>query len=330
MDKLKKSGLVLGFIFIVSAVFFIEPSGVISQEIKYPTRPIKLIVNFAAGGPTDITCRKLADLAKNDLGQEVIVENKVGAGGLVGVRFAVKSKPDGYTIGSLTASPVVIAPSFQDMDFNPATDLTPIVQYATADHPLAVPADSPIKNFKDFVQEAKKREITCASMELTAVSMSLMYLASVEKLKLKIIPFGGTAPAVTAVLGGHTDAVAVSGIYEYVRSGKLRLLAQTGGYKNKEFPGIATLKELGYDIETVAFYGLIAPKGIPGPIKEKLEGAFTKAIQDPSFPQIVQNASYSLVYNNSKDFGSHIKEAYEKSQKILKELGLGKYAKEKK
>lgn len=330
MSKVKKSGVLLGMIILLSAFFLIQPAMVSGQDVKYPTRPIKLVVNFSAGGPTDVTCRALADLAGKYLGQEIIVENKAGAGGTVGVRFVAKSKPDGYTIGSLTASPVVTAPFFMEVDYNPATDFTPIIQYAIADHPLFVPTKSPIKTFQDFIETARKREITMAGLGLASPDISMMRLAAVEKLKLKHVPYGGSSKVVPAVLGGHADAAAVSGIYEYVRGGKLRLLAQTGGYRNKEFPDIPTLKELGYDIETFAFYGLIAPKGLPEQIKEKLEKAFWKAMQDPSFAKVVHNASYTLSEKNSNEFAEQIKEAYEKSEKELRELGLGKFSKEKK
>lgn len=330
MSRIKSSGMFTGLILLLSAYFLIQPSIGSCQDLKYPTRPIKLVVNYSAGGPTDVTCRALADLAGKYLGQEIIVENKAGAGGTVGVRFVAKSKPDGYTIGSLTASPVVTAPFFMEVDYNPAIDFTPIIQYAIADHPLFVPTNSPIKTFKDFIETARKREITMAGLGLTGPDISIMRLATVEKLKLKHVPYAGTSQVVVAVLGGHADAAAVSGIYEYVRGGKLRLLAQTGGYRNNEFPDIPTLKEIGYDIETIAFYGLIAPKALPEQIREKLEKAFSKAIQDPPFAQLVHNASYKLLEKNSNDFAKQIKEAYEKSEKELRELGLGKFAKEKK
>lgn len=298
---------------------------------EYPAKPIKLIVPFAAGGPTDVCCRKLADLAAKDLGQEVIVENKTGAGGAVGSRFVAFSKPDGYTIGSLGSSSVVIQPHLAiKMEFDPLTDFSTIAQYAIADHPLAVPANSPMKTFKDFFEEARKRQVTYSSMELIAASIAMTQLAVEAKLNLKMIPFNGGAPAITNALGGHSDAVVSSGMYEYVRGGKLRLLAQTGGERNKEFPDIPTLKDLGYQIEARAFYGIVGPKGLPEPIRKKLEAVFSKAIQDPSFAQVVHNASFSVVYRNGADFGRYIKEVFEMSQKEFKQLGLGKYAKEKK
>jgi tripartite-type tricarboxylate transporter receptor subunit TctC len=155
-------------------------------------------------------------------------------------------------------------------------------------------------------------------------------MAAEAKIKPKLIPTGGTGQAVPMVLGGHTDAIAVSGVYEYVRSGKLRLICQTGGVRNKEFPEIPTLRELGYDAETVALFGIIAPKGLPEQIKKKLEEAFTRAVHDPSFVQVVENAGFTLLYRNAEDFGKYIKEAYKNSEKQLRELGLGKFSKEKK
>lgn len=325
-----KSRVLWGCIGLAVVCLFIHPPGAGSSEIKYPTKPIKLIVNFAAGGPSDISCRKLADIAGKHLGEEVIVENKAGAGGAVGVRFVAKSKPDGYTVGQLSGSPVVISPFYQDVDYDPTVDLTPIIQYADADHPLAVPADSPIKTFKDFIEEARKRQVTYASMEVSAVSMAVTRMAAEAKIKLKLVPTGGTGQAVPMVLGGHTDAIAVSGVYEYVRSGKLRLLCQTGGVRNKKFPDIPTLRELGYDVETVSLFGIVAPKGLPEEIRKKLEEAFTRAIQDPSVGQVVENAGFTVVYRNGEAFGKYIREAHKNSEKQLRELGLGKFSKEKK
>ena len=327
---MKRIGILLGLIYLVLTYFFIQPPMVSSADVKYPTKSIKLVVPFSAGGPTDIVSRKLADLAGPYLGQEVIVENKTGAGGVVGVRFVAKSKPDGYTIGVLSPSPAIITPIFMEVDYDPNTDFTPIIQFALADQALAVRMDSPIKTFKDFIEEARKRELTIAGVGRTAADIAMDRLAVIAKVKLKIVPFGGMAPAITAILGGQTDAVVTSGYYEYVRSGKLRLLCLTTGMKNKEFPEIQTLKELGYDIEVPAFYGIIAPKGLPEQIRKRLEEAFTRAVHDPSFAPTVHNAGYTFFYRNGEDFGNHIKEMYKRSEKECRELGLGKYAKEKK
>ena len=330
MEEKKNLGLwwLGGLLLSASLLFPLMANG---AEPKYPTKPLRLIVPFAAGGPTDVVCRKLADLAGKDLGQEVIVENKTGMGGAVGSRFVAFSKPDGYTIGSLGSASVVIHPHIgAKLDFDPVTDFSFIAQYAVADHPLAVAVESPLKTFKDFIEEGRKRQMTFASMELIAASVAVSRLALMAKINLKLVPFGGAAPAVTACLGGHTDAVVSSGLYEYVRSGKLRLLAQTTGERNKEFPDVPTLKDLGYNVEARAFYGIIAPKGLPESIRARLEKAFTAAIQDPSVAPTVHNASYTLMYRNGKDFRLYVKDAFDISEKEFKEMGLGKYAKEKK
>jgi tripartite-type tricarboxylate transporter receptor subunit TctC len=326
---MNRTRTLLGFICLVFAVVFIQPSMVSSAEM-YPTKPVKLIVTFPAGGPTDICARKLADLAGPHLGQPVVVENRAGAGGVVGLRFVLKSKPDGYMICNLTASPIVIAPHFSEVDYNPLTDITAIVGYAYSPQPLAVPVESPIKTFKDFIEEARKRELTIAGSGRIAADISMERLAAKEKWRIKMVPMGGTAACLQAVLGGHTDAMLNSGIYEYVRSGKLRLLCLTTGRKSKEFPEIPTLKELGYDVDVPAFYGIIAPKGLPEHMRKKLEEAFTQAAGDPSFAPAVEKASWEFVFWNGEDFGNHIKEMYKRSEKDCREAGLGKYGNEKK
>lgn len=313
---------------LVLTYFFIQP--LVASSAEFPTKPIKLIIIFGAGGPTDICCRALARLASPFLGQEVIPENKPGAGGSLGVHFLAKSTPDGYTIGSITGSPVMIAPNLRDVGYDPSTDFTGIIGFAEADHPLSVRADSPIKTFQDFVKEARKREVTSAGVGMTACDVAMMRLAAQENLKIKIVPYGGMADALPAVLGGHTDAINTSGIYEYVRAGKLRLLVQTGGSRNPEFPDVPTLKELGYNIETSIFYGLVAPKGIPQEVQYILETAFTRAAYQPEFQKTIQNAAYSFAFRGGKNFETFISKAYKQSTKDMKSLGLGKYAKEKK
>ena len=327
---MKRAGILLGFICLVLTYFSIQTRVVSPADIKYPTKPIKFIVPFSAGGPLDIIARKLANLAEPYLGQEVIVENKPGGGTLVGVRFVVKSKPDGYTICFLTPSPVVIGPHFTDVDYDISTDFTPIIHFAYGDQPVIVRADSSIKTFNDFMEEAQKREVTVAGQGMATPAIAIMRLAAIAKVKLKIVPFEGAGPSLTALLGGQTDGAVGSGFYEYVRSGKVRLIFLTTGMKNKEFPEIPTLRELGYPIEVSQFNGIIGPKNLPEQIQKKLEAAFTRAIRDPSFTPALNNASYEFVYKNSEDFGKLIKEEYKRAEKELRELGLGKYAKEKK
>jgi tripartite-type tricarboxylate transporter receptor subunit TctC len=325
----KRSKKLIGCICFLMVYFSLQVSVVSLADTQYPTKQIKYIMPFTPGGPTDICARKLIDIAKKELGQEIIMEYKPGAGGLVGIRFLSNSKPDGYTIGTITSSSLLVTPFFQDVDFT-YKDLTPIALFYIAEHPLAVRVDSPIKTFKDFLEEAKKREIKIAATGMATADFAMMRLADKAKINLKIVPYGGTAPSISAVLGGHADAVIQSGYYEYVRAGKLRLICLTTGMRSKEFPDIPTLKELGYDIEVVVFFGLAGPKGLPNPIRERLEKAFTKAVGDPSFATVLQPLGYAVFYKNSEDFAKYIQQEYEKAENQFRELGLGKFSKEKK
>jgi tripartite-type tricarboxylate transporter receptor subunit TctC len=330
-QPMKRSGILLGFICLVLIYCFIQPPIGICADIKYPNRVIKFIVGFPAGSASDIMSRKVVDVANPYLNHKVIIENKPGAGAVIATSFVAKSKPDGYTILCLSNSPITTAPFFQKVDFDPINDLTPIIQYATADHALAVPANSPIKTLKDFIEEGRKRDLNIVGAGLTSQEIAVMRLAKIEKLKLKTVPLGSAASAITAVLGGNADGVVVTGLYEYVRSGKMRLIFQSGRFRSKEFPEVPTLKELGYDIESVAFFGVGAPKGLPEPIRKKLEEAFTQGIRsDPSYPQWLESASYVFFYRNGKDFGKYMSEMYERSKSELQELELGVFAKEKK
>jgi tripartite-type tricarboxylate transporter receptor subunit TctC len=330
MRTVKRSKLFLGFVICLFFAYFTTQAPVASSAgVEYPTKQIKLIIPFAAGSTLDVLCRKLIDLVKTDIGQEIVVEYKVGAGGMVGIRYLSKSKPDGYTIGVITPTALLVTPFFQDVDFT-YKDFSLISQFSVADHPLSVRADSAIKTFKDFVEEARKREVTIAGTGMTSADFAMMRLASTEKLNLKIVAYGGAPPSIAAVLGGHTDAVITSGYYQYVRDGKLRPLCQTTGARNVEFPEVPTLKELGYNIEISVFFGLAGPKGLPEPIREKLEKVFSKGIHDPSFAPNLKNFGHTFVYKGSKEWGKFLEEAYVNSEKEFKELGLGKFSKEKK
>jgi tripartite-type tricarboxylate transporter receptor subunit TctC len=249
---------------------------------------------------------------------------------MVGHRFLAKSKPDGYTIGSLTTGAFTLGPALQDLDFDPCTAFTSIIQYATADHTLSVRNDSPIKSFKDFIEEGRKRELLIAGTGMTLGDLATERLGAEAKIKLKVVPYGGFAKSLPVVLGGHADAVVSAGHYEYVKAGQLRIIAQMTAKRNKEFPEIPTLKELGYDIEVLAVYSIAAPNGVPKPIQKKLEEAFTRAFRDPSFEQTLHNVAYTPEYRNGEDLDKYYKDVYDKTQKEFKEMGLGKYGKQKK
>jgi len=314
---------------LVSSILIQLPELNFAEE-KYPTKAIKFIVPYAAGSKTDVICRKVVSIAKESLGQEIIVESKEGAAGLVAARFLAKSKPDGYTMGALPSSPFAISPNFAKIDLDPLTDVVPIIQIITNNQVLAVPFNSPIKTLKEFIEAGHKRQITASSPGLSSTEVALRRLAAETKINLKIVPFGGSGPSIMAALGGQVDAYAGGGVYEYVRAGKMRVIVRFTEEARKPFQDVPSLKDLGYNISAIGFVGLFGPKGLPAQIHKKLEEGLTRGARDPSTTEVIDSLGETFFFRNSEDLGNYLREVYEQSGKEFKELGLGLYAKDKK
>jgi tripartite-type tricarboxylate transporter receptor subunit TctC len=330
MRGMSKSRVALGLCCLFLIYVFIHVSVANSAEEKYPSRPIKYLVGTAAGGPTDVDSRKLADFVGKVLGQDVIVDNRPGAGGALGASVLAKSKPDGYTIGTFTSGVYTSLPFFTKMDFDPLNDLAPIIQFADVYHLFLVAKDSPIKTFRDFLEEGRKRQLLIGVTGMTFSDIMVLYLGDLAKLNLKEVPFGGAAPCATALLGGQVDVVVNTGLIEYVRAGKMRAIARFYGEPMKEYREIPHVREFGYDVNAPGFIGVYVPKGLPKDVHAKLEEAFTRAIHDPSIIEFINKTGDVATFRNSRDFGTFLKESHERAGRLMKELGLGMFAKEKK
>jgi len=327
---MKRLTIILGMFSLLAILFLAPLSDQGNAQEKYPARAIKFMVPYAAGGQTDVVCRKIVYLVKESLAQDIVVENKVGASGLVAASFIAKSKPDGYTLGAIPTSPFLIAPNFSKIDFDPLTAFNPIAQIFTGNQMLAVGKDSQIKTFKDFIEEGRKRQVTVASTGLGPTEMAVRRLGTAAKINLRIIPFEGSAPAVMATMGGQVDAFCGGGSYEYIRAGSIKVIARLSAEAGGSVKGAPSLKELGYDIEATEFLGIFAPKGLPDQVQKRLEEEFSKALHDPGIADLIENVGSTITYKNSKDFQEYVKKAYEQSKKECQELGLGIYAKDKK
>ncbi|HSD51142.1 MAG TPA: tripartite tricarboxylate transporter substrate binding protein [Candidatus Methylomirabilis sp.] len=280
-----------------------------AQE-PYPTRPITLVAPFPPGGVADLTARPVAAAMEKVLKSPVVVVNKTGAAGAVGMSFVANSKPDGYTLLLALSSISIIPEADKLFDRKPAyamDQLTPIALISADPTILVVRADRPWKSVKEFVHDAKQRpdQISYSSSGVYGtLHMAMEMLTHAAGIKLKHVPYAGAGPALTAILGGHVDALA-SGpavVIPQIKAGKLRPLAGWGAKRVAALPDVPTFKELGYDIEFYIWAGAFAPTGTPEPILKKLRDTARQAVQDPDFKAAMEKLQTPVAYLDAPEF----------------------------
>lgn len=295
---------------------------------NFPSKPIKLIVGFPPGGPTDITMRVLADNASKILGQPIIVENKGGAGGTLPASTVQMSAPDGYTIGQ---SPLGIFRMgyVQKTSWDPLKDLKYVINLTGYTFGLTVAANSPFNNWQEFVAYAKANpgKITYGSAggNLTSPHLTMERIAEVAGIQLTHVPYKGSADLAQALLGGHVMAAADSSAFvPYVESGRAKLLNVWGEKRMERFPTVPTLQELGIDIVQTSPYGLVAPKNTPPEVIQKLHDAFKQSMQTPSSIEALGKYDMLPNYMSSADYTAFAKDVSQREKVIIEKLGLAK------
>ncbi|MEK7782677.1 MAG: tripartite tricarboxylate transporter substrate binding protein [Candidatus Binatota bacterium] len=279
-------------------------------QYTFPNRPITMVAPFPPGGVADLTARPVAAAMEKVLKNPVVVVNKTGAAGAVGMSFVANSKPDGYTL-LLSLSSISIIPEADKLfDRKPAytmDQLVPIALISADPTVLVVHADRPWKSVKEFVEDAKRRpgEISFSSSGVYGtLHMATEMLAHAAGIKLKHIPYGGAGPALTSILGGHVDALA-SGpavVIPHIKAGKLRPLAGWGAKRVASLPDLPTFKELGYDIEFYIWAGVFAPKGTPQPILKRLRETVGQAVKEPDFKGAMEKIQTPIAYMDAPEF----------------------------
>jgi tripartite-type tricarboxylate transporter receptor subunit TctC len=276
----------------------------------YPSRPITMIVPFPPGGVADLTGRPTALTMEKYLKQRIVIENKAGAGGAVGMAAVAKAKPDGYTIMMALSSISIIPPAERLFDREPPYEmkqLVPIALISADPTVLVVRSDSPWKSVKDFVEDANKRpgKINYSSSGIYGtLHMAMEIFANSAGIKLFHIPYQGGGPAVTALLGGQVEALASgpSAVIGQIKGGRLRALASWGDKRLASLPEVPTFKELGYNAEFYIWSGLFAPAGTPATIVQTLRGAARQAVEDPDFKTAMAKIETPVYYLDAPDF----------------------------
>jgi tripartite-type tricarboxylate transporter receptor subunit TctC len=276
-------------VIILLFVSFLCDMGVpIAAELKYPAKPIEIIVGMSPGGGGDLCSRMIAEKSKRDLGQDVVVINKPGGNNKVAVTLLSKSKPDGYTLGASTDLVFVLNPLVEKVPFA-TEDFTYITRYADVIVGIVVPEDSPFRSFKDMIEfaRANPNKLTVGTVGKGSTPYMLWEIIALEEgLKINLVPFSGSAPATMAMLGGHVMASCNSSPSwaRYVRAKKARVLAVPTEERSESFPDVPTLRELGYPDLAWADWSIIAgPKNMDKAIANRLIEAFGKAMETPDY-----------------------------------------------
>jgi tripartite-type tricarboxylate transporter receptor subunit TctC len=284
-----------------ATAFLISP--VWSQD-SYPSKPISVVVPFPPGGVADIVGRPAADAMSRYLKQPVIIENKPGAGGGIGMGYVAKAKPDGYTL-LLALSSISIIPEADKVIGRPALyqldQFVPIARLTADPTVLVVRADSPWKSLQEFIEDAKRRPgaITYGSSgNYGTMHMPMEMFAAKADIKLLHVPYTGGGPAVVALLGGNVDALSTgpSTVIQHVKAGKLRVLASWGDKRLASLPEIPTLSESGVPVVFFQWSALFAPAGTPEPVIAKLREAARAAAADQRFVAAMATVETPIQY----------------------------------
>lgn len=291
----------------------------------FPARPIRYICPWPAGGSTDAVIRSLATSASAILGQTIIVDNKPGAGGMLGAIELVNAKPDGYTVSQLPQG-VFRIPHMQKVAFDTLKDFTWIACLTGYTFGLVVPASSPLKSIKDLVDFAKANpgQFTYGSTGTgTSPHLAVEEFAQRAGIKLSHVPFKGNADNMQAVLGGHImSASDATGWGPHVESGKLRLLATYGSKRTKRWPTVPTLDELGYQTVSDSPFGVCGPKGMDPSVVKTLHDAFRKTLDDPAVMATFEKYDQSVIYMNTATYTKFAMDSFEQEKATIERLGM--------
>ena len=293
----------------------------------FPTRPIKLVIAFPAGGPTDITMRALADGASKALGQPVVVENKPGAGGTLPAQALQTAPADGYTLAQIPLG-VFRLPYTTKINWDPVKDINYVLNVTGYAFGVVVPTDSPIKSWTHFVAWAKANpgKLTYGSTgTMTSPHLTMELVAQKAGLQLTHVPYKGSADLMQAVLGGHIMAASDStGFAPQVEAGKLRVLNTWGDKRLDKFPDAPTLKELGYDIVQNSPFGIGAPRDTPPAVVKRLHDAFKTAMEQPAYLDALKRYDMVPIYMNSAQYKKFAQDTFTREKALIEKLGLAK------
>jgi tripartite-type tricarboxylate transporter receptor subunit TctC len=294
---------------------------------EYPSRPIRVVVPYSAGGSSDGPMRVIAQEMSKQLGQQMVVENKPGQGAMLGSAEVVKAAPDGYTL-LLASNPNAISASlYSRLTHDPVEDFAPISLLASEQAVLIVHPSVPAKTLREFIAYVKERPGKVdysSSGNGSAQHLFVAMFTAMAGVQMNHIPYKGSAQAVTDLLGGQVSAAmpGLAAMRGHIREGRARALAVTGAKRASAAPEIPTMIEQGLPgYELYVWMGMLAPKGTPAPVIERLHREFTAALRAPAVKSFMDGAAIEAVGSTPAQFGTFFREEKVRWAKIIKETG---------
>jgi tripartite-type tricarboxylate transporter receptor subunit TctC len=320
-----KTGSRIGRFRLIAALLQLAAASALAQG--YPNKPIRMIIPFGAGGSTDVLIRIVATRMPEVLGQQVVIDNRTGAGGLIGTDIAAKSNPDGYTLLA-TGSPHAIVPNlYRKVPYDAAKDFAPIMQIASQPYGLAVHPSLPVKSVKELIALAKKepgKHNYASSGQGGAMHLFQALFVNMAGIDIVHVPYKGSGPVRGDLLGGQIKigCLGLSSIIQHHQAGQLRIIAVTTAKRSPELPDVPSIGETlpGYDASL--WTGLLAPRGTPAVAVKRIHGELTKLLQRPEVRNAYQRAGTDVVATDPKAFGEFLDVEFAKWGKVVRELKL--------
>jgi tripartite-type tricarboxylate transporter receptor subunit TctC len=295
---------------------------------SWPTGNVTVVVPWPAGGPSDIAARPLGQGLNQNLGKPFIIDNRAGGGGNIGSAAVVRSKADGHTLLVTSSAPIVINPSlYKSMTFDPLKDLAPVTNLLRVPLVLVTTPSVPAKNLKELMAyiQSKKGDFSYASSgNGTPQHLTGELFSSTAKLQMNHVPYKGSAPAISDLLGGHIPMMFDStiAIMPHIKSGKVKAIAVTGAQRSPLMPDVPTFAEAGVaGIESYAWYGMFAPAGTPKDVIAKINTEAQKVMKGPEFQKVLADTGSAYVGDTPENFAKFVQAEHAKWGKVVKDSG---------